>query len=156
VVLALGFFWGRSTIKPSIPSQPPKPDTVFVEKAIPKYITKYVTKEGKTDTVYTATVDTTLDNVQIQVSYEAGEPLPLGVFSIRTISNPLIYCPLPDYYLSFNLLSSINGQPPIYEAGAGRYLFNSRNIKVGAGVFAQRLYDGRINYGLSLRVSAEF
>lgn len=148
------FFAGRLTA----PKQPPeviiKSDTVTVEKAIPKYITKFVEREGKVDTQYIAKVDTVVDDISLSVSYEANQPIPLGAFSISAIT-PLLSLRSTTYYVQALAWTSLSESSVVgYKLSAGRYLINKPSIKLGLGGFYARTQ--RKDYGVEAVLRLEF
>lgn len=138
-------------------------DTITVTQAQPIYYTRYITKFADTvttvDTVYIASLDTTINDVQVRVEYESLTKS-VGTFNINAITTKPVYVP-PDYYIELVGLNSFVVPLRTISFGAGRYLLKGSHLSLGAGGYITYYHSNpytntKYDYGLQLKLRYEF
>lgn len=164
VAFLLGYYFRGWRI-----TQPPTQvvyDTVTVTRAEPVYYTKYVPRITHStdtvvtvDTVYVASLDTTINDITLQVEYESPTAT-TGSFNISAISMKPVYIP-PDYYMTITGISSFVSPLRTITFDTGKYILRFSRLSLGMGGYityyhSNPLYKNNIDYGLQLKLQYEF
>lgn len=137
-------------------------DTVTVTQAQPIYYTKTVTRIDTAniiDTIYVASLDTTIDDIQVKVEYESPTQT-FGTFNLSAISTRTIFVP-PDYYIQTIGYNSFITPLRTFTFSAGKYLISDARIKLGIGGYlvyynSNPFNQQTIDYGLQANFLYEF